>query len=478
MFPSSRFWLKPFSLGFQPGMSPGERTTLHAVNLVTFSSGLGCTFFAVLNGFNREWHLFPFNAACSVLCAIGLVLLYRQQVEWAVGVVCGVGGCVICLQAYQTGNGVEIGLIFLLVFVSFVMGPRWPRRLLAFACGLGFWGVRMSQFQSKIISPERYAINLALSLCGIYLLVAIFRAVGESYRRESEEKTREVEAQRLALQKANEAKEKLFALVAHDLRGPIIHLKEAIDYFAAGRLTPDQFENIRGILRDDVHRLHASLENILQWSSGQMASGEPRFVRVPLREAAEETVAFLHMVARGKGIDVQIEIPGDAAVRADTGQLQAILRNLLSNALKFTDPLGRVVLTARRLAVVSRGGLWEIAVIDTGSADRVAGAGAAAVCRVLAAPKEDGVAEPAWGTAREKGLGLGLRLSREFVAVHGGTIRAEESPDGGTAVFVTLPEAPAGEPLPVGKGFPFSPSLRRNAGAEGESSSRLKRTKS
>ncbi|HEY8966578.1 MAG TPA: hypothetical protein VIM58_09050, partial [Candidatus Methylacidiphilales bacterium] len=185
MFPKSRFWLKPFSLGIVPGMSHSERTGLHAINYVVFTAGAGSLFFTVLNAVQGNWHLFPFNLAVFAISAVGFVFLWRKRGQAAVLLVCGCGGVVVTLQAQRTGNGVETGLLFLLVFTAFVVRGAWPRRCFAAAAAAAYLWVRLGHSAPTTIGPWRYAGNVLSGLVGLYGLVAIFRAVGERYRREA-----------------------------------------------------------------------------------------------------------------------------------------------------------------------------------------------------------------------------------------------------------------------------------------------------
>ncbi|HEY8965158.1 MAG TPA: HAMP domain-containing sensor histidine kinase, partial [Candidatus Methylacidiphilales bacterium] len=198
--------------------------------------------------------------------------------------------------------------------------------------------------------------------------------------------------------------------------------------------TEAQFDEIRGILRVDLHRIHASIENILQWSSGQIAA--PRSSPGPflLADAVGEAIGLLSVVAKDKGIVFDVHIPEDAAVVADAGQLRAVLRNLLANAVKFSRR-GGIVAVASSLSQRAgnvEGAEWIVSVSDPGSGGV---SGAAAVRRFLSDGEK---AEPAWGTAGERGFGLGLRLCRDFIEANGGMIGAEELPGGGTRVWVSV----------------------------------------
>ena len=423
MFKGSRFSLRAFSLGVRPEMTLAEQSAFYVINWAVWSMLVFTFPFIGLNLAQQNWQLLRFNVTGVVIALVAVVFLARGRSLLALGTLCAASGTLIFFQSLTCGNGTELILIHFFVLGSFLLVNTWFRRLLALACAAGFVFVQTSHFQASGVKGstlERFTVNYVIGMMSLYGVIALLRSVINRYHRTLEE-------QRRALEEANRAKERLFAIVSHDLRGPIVRLKDSVDHLVAGRLTPERFETIQGVLRTDIHQLHASMENVLQWASSQMASPVPRFERVTLRAAADEALGLLLPVAHDKGIAVENRIPAEASVRADAGQVQAILRNLLSNALKFTASGGKVTLAAQ-----PRPGAWEIAVADTGTGR---GSGAEVVRRLLAGE----AVEPGLGTARERGLGLGLRLCRDFVAALDGTIGADPAPEGGTVLRVTLP---------------------------------------
>lgn len=230
------------------------------------------------------------------------------------------------------------------------------------------------------------------------------------------------------LRQANAAKEKILAVIGHDLRGPVGNLKSALDLLQSGTITSADFRDFQSDLHHGVNSAQFTLENLMEWGGSQMNEIHPRPSPVDLRLAADSSIELLRLQATAKAIVIENLVPDNALVRVDQNQIGSVLRNLISNALKFTPDGGRIVLSGRR-----RGDAWEFSVRDTGcgmSASQAAG---------LFEKNREIVSS--LGTANERGLGLGLQISRDFVEANSGTIRVESTPGEGSTFTVTLPTA-------------------------------------
>ncbi len=171
------------------------------------------------------------------------------------------------------------------------------------------------------------------------------------------------------------------------------------------------------------------LQNLLDWARVQTGKIPFAPAMVDLSMAVENELTFFCGQASQKQIVLKKVFP-DATVQAyaDLNMLSTILRNLISNALKFTYPGGQVTVT-----VADAGDFAEISVSDTGIG--IAPENLQRLFKVSEHVKS-------YGTNREEGTGLGLILCREFVQKHGGSISVESSPKGSRFYF-TLPKQPA-----------------------------------
>jgi signal transduction histidine kinase len=225
----------------------------------------------------------------------------------------------------------------------------------------------------------------------------------------------------------NRTKEKLFSIIAHDMRSPLGNLRGSLDLLQQQIISASEFEEIAGALIQQVDDLQASQENLLQWSRSQLSGISVREQLVSLRKLAEEKTAFLQSQAAKKNISIRIDITDQACVKADLDHCSLILRNLLTNAIKFSPVGGTIILSSE-----AQKDFVSISVSDQG-----AGISEAQVQLLQAGS----VNTSTRGTSNEKGTGLGLLLCKEFVEKNGGSLEITSNYPTGSIVTFRLPVA-------------------------------------
>ncbi|MGE4569557.1 MAG: ATP-binding protein [Bacteroidales bacterium] len=233
------------------------------------------------------------------------------------------------------------------------------------------------------------------------------------------------------LAEANATKDKFFSIIAHDLKGAFNSLMGLSDFLIAdfANLPDSERMEILSHIKAVSDSSYKLLQNLLDWARVQTGKIPFAPAMVDLSMAVENELTFFCGQASQKQIVLKKVFP-DATVQAyaDLNMLSTILRNLISNALKFTYPGGQVTIT-----VADAGDFAEISVSDTGIG--IAPENLQRLFKVSEHVKS-------YGTNREEGTGLGLILCREFVQKHGGAISVESSPKGSRFYF-TLPKQPA-----------------------------------
>jgi two-component system, sensor histidine kinase ChiS len=243
-----------------------------------------------------------------------------------------------------------------------------------------------------------------------------------------DEQTFEITKKNLELLKLNAEKDKFFSIIAHDLRSPFsgfLGLTQKMAEDLPG-LERDEIEKIAIGLRNSAANLYRLLENLLQWArmkQGLMSFNPEKLLFLPL---VDEIVMMLIDQVRKKKIEIDYNIPGNITVFADKNMLQAIVRNLVSNAIKFTPAGGKITISAYR----NPGKYFEISVRDSGIGMSQAILNNIFRIDVLVTRR---------GTEGEPSTGLGLLLCKEFVEKHHGTIRAESEEGRGSVFYFTLP---------------------------------------
>lgn len=232
----------------------------------------------------------------------------------------------------------------------------------------------------------------------------------------------------IKLKELNASKDKFFSIIAHDLKSPFLSLlgyseilSNEFDELSEG----EKKESIQSIyqLSNNSYRL---LENLLQWSRIQI--GKIEFVKEPFNLFYELSPALmlLTQTAKNKNITIENNIDRKVFVTADKNMLNTIIRNLVSNAIKFTNKGGKIVLTA-----VDEENLVRISVKDNGI-----GLEKEQISNLFSIDKNISTN----GTANETGTGLGLLLCKEMIEKHSGSMLVNSSPDSGSEFVFTIPK--------------------------------------
>lgn len=279
----------------------------------------------------------------------------------------------------------------------------------------------------EVQTEKRYNYALwAVVLSTVILLIVITRSMLEKRRLSNDllKKQVEIEAQAQELQKLNTFKDRLFFMIAHDLRSPMAALKSTIDVMNPELLNSQELDTIKKELYRQFNATDNTLQNLLVWTRSQMKGEKVSPASINLQGAVNEMFDFLGNLADAKQIRLLNQVSANVQVWADANHLSAILRNLIANALKFTPEGGFINIEA-----TMRNQLVEISVRDNGL-----GMSTERLTKLF-----NGERYTSRGTAGEKGSGLGLTMVKSLVEKNGGTISAESKEGEGSVFHFTLP---------------------------------------
>jgi len=236
-----------------------------------------------------------------------------------------------------------------------------------------------------------------------------------------------IKLQNEELIKMNASKDKFFSIIAHDLKNPFNsilgfseHLIEQVnekDY--------EQIGEFANIIRQSSIRAMDLLKNLLEWAQSQSGKMEFKPEYFEINSIVNEVILLMKGNAEQKSIVIINNLSSGIQVNADKAMLSAVLRNLISNAIKFTQPNGKITVNS----VVKQNEL-TISVIDTGvgiSKERINNL--FNICEGYSTQ----------GTQKEKGTGLGLILCKEFIEKNSGKIWVESEAGIGSAFYFSLP---------------------------------------
>lgn len=234
--------------------------------------------------------------------------------------------------------------------------------------------------------------------------------------------------QQKELQKLNAQKDKFFSIIAHDLRGPFssfLGVTQLLDEMLP-ELSREEIRDFAVNMRSSATNLYSLLENLLQWAKNQQGLIPFTPMKELLLSLVNESILTLLEPAKNKGIDIVNNIDGSFEVFADKNMLQTVIRNLVSNAIKFTPKGGNITLSAKANSASD----VEISVRDSGI-----GMNEAMVSNLFQLDAKTN--RP--GTEGEMSTGIGLLLCKDFVETHGGEIRVESEEGKGSVFYFNIP---------------------------------------
>ncbi len=252
----------------------------------------------------------------------------------------------------------------------------------------------------------------------------IFTAHDNTLKKLAENRLIESEAK---LKELNATKDKFFSLIAHDLKSPLGSLRTISELLSDSynEFTEEERIDFLALIKESSRTVYSLLENLLEWSRSQRGVLPFNPTEADIHAIVNDTISTVAVAAERKGVKIENNLQPGTSLKVDVNMLKTILRNLLSNSIKFSMAGGRVSIFSEII-----GGFMQIKVKDTGI-----GMAEETLDRLFKI--EENVSTP--GTSSETGTGLGLILCREFAEKHGGRIHAESEPGKGSTFIISLP---------------------------------------
>jgi PAS domain S-box-containing protein len=237
----------------------------------------------------------------------------------------------------------------------------------------------------------------------------------------------EIKLKNEMLQIVNAEKDKFFSIIAHDLRGPLSAFLSATEILseAIQAMTIDEIKEITVSMKESAQNIYSLLENLLEWS--RLRRGGLDFIpeKLKLKEKVSDCIDVLSEAAKKKGVEIVISIPDEIEVNVDNHMFDSIVRNLVSNAIKFTRSGGKV----RVEAGCNNEHFIEVRVSDSGI-------GMNQELKNKLFLLSEKTSRP--GTEGELSTGIGLLLCKEFIEKHGGKIWVESEVGKGSTFSFTI----------------------------------------
>lgn len=404
-----------------------EARVFHSVCLLMIAgAGINVAFNLLAGLPQAAWLMLAVFAACS---AVYYFSRFRHQTKITMPIF--LFGCNVVLGInYYFNSGLDgptyaICLLFLLITIS--VAPRrqyllWvPLNLLVMGALFGadyfYPGWVIFNYQNRGSRFADFTFTYLVIAALIVFVVANIRKAYQQERRLAKQRTAE-------LGSANDVKNKLLSIVAHDLKEPLTSIMSFLELLTDKDIDGDQRLELEHELLLRTQNASELLNNVLTWTRGQMEGIQARKIPVQLAEVLKPVIGLMGPLADEKAISLVSSIPVSACVIGDPDMLQLVIRNLLTNAIKYSHPGGNV-----RLTTMSSYEHCVISVKDDGDG--------------IPLSQQAGLfsleTSPANGTQQEKGAGLGLYLCRDFMERQGGTIAFTTEAGLGTTFMISLP---------------------------------------
>jgi signal transduction histidine kinase len=269
-----------------------------------------------------------------------------------------------------------------------------------------------------------WLINLTGSSIVIIMEVIFILILNSSMQNELIEKSKNLDLNNQKLQASLLTKDKLISIISHDIRGPVVMINSGLNMLEDMHNLDDENKQIFDELKKRSNSTVSLINNLLVWSRNQ--TNQIKFSPTPIKsEKLKSMFEAITEIDSNKNIIIELSIHESAEVIADPNMLEAIIRNLFSNAVKFTPSGGKITVGCKKTSMG-----MEFFVENSGM-----GISEDVKKRIL-----EGESFTLLGTEKEIGHGLGLQIVREFVMHHGSTLEIESETSVSTRFYFTIPD--------------------------------------
>lgn len=233
-----------------------------------------------------------------------------------------------------------------------------------------------------------------------------------------------LENQAKELKQLNELKDKYFSIISHDLKGPVFGVKELIYLTNSGIISEKEFMEMLPEVSKNMEHVAILLENLLAWTSSQLKGEYLQLQFIDLQTVIKNQKNLLERIAKDKNIEIILNGEKEIHVKADKNMMELVFRNLISNAIKFSNPNSKVEISCSPDTEKIK-----ISIRDYG----------------VGIPEENlqklnsGISFSTRGQSNESGTGLGMLMVKEYLMKNEGSLEIKSKLNEGSEFIVTLP---------------------------------------
>ncbi|MBW4891736.1 tetratricopeptide repeat-containing sensor histidine kinase [Mucilaginibacter sp. HMF5004] len=282
----------------------------------------------------------------------------------------------------------------------------------------------------KIEQEKNQAIIIHQNTTEIILIVGlVIIAIGLIYlisiNKQVKHQSTIINRQNKILESNNLVKDKLFSVISHDLRSPITQVIGLLNLWEQGEMKHHEMTELTPIVKNRIIQTLDLLDNLLIWSNNQLQGFKFKALPFELDKVINNIIQHLKPIITQKALNVENMVEPGTIVRADSEMIKIVLRNLISNAIKFTPANGSIKVKSK-----FENGFVVIAVEDTGI-----GIKEKDMAKIFSFTSHTTL-----GTDDEKGTGMGLKICKDFIDLNNGNIRMESKENEGSTFYVSIPQ--------------------------------------
>src|SRR2546421_957022 len=447
-------WFEINSIGYSDTMDDYEKRKLRIFNQLNFFGIITGVIVPISGMFDQtKLPALAWLVACApaMISVLVLWLNHLRKYEEAI-IVYFVLYPVVTSLVYLGGLNLGIELFFILYGILSVFFIQSISHML-FSIGLSMTSYFMLavvlknyQYQLEIANLPFYLFNQVLAIAFIFYGLFIIKKENTGYQFSILNKNRELHRYNLEIEKQkteiaekavlleeqtnqltelNSLKNKLFSVISHDLKTPMYALRNLFQNVQEYDLPAEEIKNLLPDVVNELNYTTGLMENLLQWARSQMQSNSVRPQQIDVFKLVTEVSQLLKIQAEAKQIRLDCKVDPQLFVFADRDMINLVLRNLVSNAIKFTPEKGKIIIRAEE-----KRSFIELSVKDNGVG--ISSENLEKLFNEYYTSK---------GTANESGTGLGLMLCKEFLAKNGGQMKVQSEEGKGSTFSFTLPKS-------------------------------------
>ncbi|MGI4728287.1 MAG: sensor histidine kinase [Janthinobacterium lividum] len=328
---------------------------------------------------------------------------------------------------YNFGTAGPTLLIFtLLMFLLMAISPKKQHLFWLISSSIIVSAILFSAYDQPNLVKNNYANRFDLYADFEYSYVVVIMLIGliMIYFKNTYNKQKVLlENKASQLINANQTKNKLLSIIAHDLRSPMASIQNYLEILNEYKFSNEEKRTMELELLSKTKNTEQLLSNLLYWSINQMDGVKVNLTALNLKETVDPVLQIIQVAAHEKGIDIDNLLPPQVILQADKDMLQLMVRNLVNNAVKFTPAGGKI-----RICCKIENQQCKVMVTDNGVGIPEK------YHNSIFSMKTDST----YGTNQEKGTGLGLVLCKEFAELQNGTIGFNSKEGEGATFFFKL----------------------------------------